>query len=57
MIKPKCYPVNRPNLKVIEPVELASVTDDTYSKLQTNEALLQNWGIANEKILLEVCER
>ena len=37
--------------------ELVNVSDETYEKLVTNEKRLQNWGVANEKILLEVCEK
>lgn len=55
--KPKCSPSVRPVLMQIQPSELDSVSDDTYKKLQVNEGRLQNWGIANEKILLEVCEK
>lgn len=55
-VKPECGPAVRPVLMRVEPGELSQVSDDTYRKLQVNERRLQNWGIANEKIILKVCK-
>ena len=54
-VKPVCNPAVRPVLLRVEPGELLQVSDETYRKLQVNERRLQNWGVANEKIIDEIC--
>lgn len=56
-VKPVCLPAIRPVLVPVTPDELIGVSDETYGKLSVNEQRLQNWGVANEKIILEVCDQ